>query len=590
MYAQGDLAAARKIHQELLDQKNQSASDRSVTLGNIATIHHETGDFETADVYFEKALDAIENLTSTSSVADNSQGRFRSESSSTYRMAMENAFALKQPSKSFEIAERYRTQNLRLLAFDNDKALSVTIPEALLQKRQANANAYDNAFRQLDQLSSAAEPNKEEIAVVLERIRKLERERELIDAEINTIVYGVERPTLPKPMTVEEIRHTLAPGTLLVSYIFNYEGDTLVIFLISRKKGLEVHREKVDYRGLPLQIRQFNRQVHEGQVAEPYEELSSWLYDRLLEPISGPINQAERVVILPDLTLHYLPFSAILRPNGQYVAEWKPIHVAPSASIYARMQQNRPVNENVYSLVAFGDPDYPLASDQRAANVPSIVRSAEKRGIFDGLTKLPYTEHEVRGIQKLFPEDKIRVHLYDNAREENVKADIAKGRIVHFATHGVSFNGSPDDSFLALTIPKDESAADNGIFQAWELRHHPINADLVVLSACQTALGEHVAGEGLLSLSRAFQKAGARTVVASLWSVADASTSELMIRFYTHLQNGHTKDVALQKAQIDLIRSSETKIKTIDEDGNPVERDFSAPFHWAAFQVYGDWK
>jgi CHAT domain-containing protein len=105
-----------------------------------------------------------------------------------------------------------------------------------------------------------------------------------------------------------------------------------------------------------------------------------------------------------------------------------------------------------------------------------------------------------------------------------------------------------------------------------------IEADLVTLSACQSGLGKEVAGEGLIGLTRAFQYAGARSVLASLWSVADASTAELMHRFYRHLRDGTSKDTALQKAQTELIHSA-------------VEgRDLSHPFHWAGFQLVGDWK
>jgi CHAT domain-containing protein len=101
----------------------------------------------------------------------------------------------------------------------------------------------------------------------------------------------------------------------------------------------------------------------------------------------------------------------------------------------------------------------------------------------------------------------------------------------------------------------------------------------VVLSACETALGKELGGEGLVGLTRAFQYAGARSIVASLWSVADESTAELMKRFYTYLKEGRTKDEALRSAQIDLIRRSRS-----------TGLDTAHPFYWAAFELIGDWK
>jgi CHAT domain-containing protein len=114
-----------------------------------------------------------------------------------------------------------------------------------------------------------------------------------------------------------------------------------------------------------------------------------------------------------------------------------------------------------------------------------------------------------------------------------------------------------------------------------------LDADLVVLSACDTGLGEEQGREGLIGLTRAFQYAGARTVMASLWSVRDQATSELMIRFYKHLRAGLPKDEALRQAQVELIRGP---IEVVNEKGETSLFDASAPYFLAGFQVYGDWQ
>jgi CHAT domain-containing protein len=217
------------------------------------------------------------------------------------------------------------------------------------------------------------------------------------------------------------------------------------------------------------------------------------------------------------------------------------------------------------------------------------VRSAENRGVFDGLTPLPHAAREVTEIGGLFPEGFARTYLGADATEERAKTDLAEARYVHFAAHGLADPEAPLDSFLALTIPEGlPEDRENGILQAWEIRDQlSLNADLVVLSACVTAFGPNRGGEGLLSLSRAFQIAGARTVAASLWPVADESTAELMIRLYRHLLEGEPKDEALRAAQMELIHNP---IEVVGEDGERVKRDFSAPYHWAAFQLIGDWR
>ncbi len=134
----------------------------------------------------------------------------------------------------------------------------------------------------------------------------------------------------------------------------------------------------------------------------------------------------------------------------------------------------------------------------------------------------------------------------------------------------------PSNSALALTVPSQRrEGEENGLLQAWEIFEQVrLDADLVTLSACETALGAELAGEGLIGLTRAFHYAGARSVLASLWRVADDSTSELMKSVYGYLKAGVTKDEALRRAQREAIKQPKT----------------SAPFHWAAFTLSGDWR
>jgi CHAT domain-containing protein len=157
----------------------------------------------------------------------------------------------------------------------------------------------------------------------------------------------------------------------------------------------------------------------------------------------------------------------------------------------------------------------------------------------------------------------------------------------------------PLDSAIALSVPEDpEFGGNNGLLQAWEIFESlRIRADLVTLSGCETALGPELAGEGIVGLTRAFQYAGARTVLASLWSVTDRSTSELMKRFYGYLRAGQTKDQALRSAQMDMIRDAAAgEEETLVTRGVKVlakgtgETSHASPFYWAAFQLFGDWR
>jgi CHAT domain-containing protein len=211
----------------------------------------------------------------------------------------------------------------------------------------------------------------------------------------------------------------------------------------------------------------------------------------------------------------------------------------------------------------------------------SIVRHGKE------LRPLPATRAEVEGLGALFGEE-ASLWLGAEATEERATGLSKQTSIVHLACHGVVDERFPLNSALALTIREEpEEGQANGLLQAWEIFERVrIDADLVTLSACETALGKEVAGEGIVGLTRAFQYAGARTVLASLWSVTDVSTAELMKRFYKNLKAGDSKDVALQKAQLDFIREP----ITIGAEEEAIDRDFSHPFFWAAFQLIGDWK
>jgi CHAT domain-containing protein len=220
--------------------------------------------------------------------------------------------------------------------------------------------------------------------------------------------------------------------------------------------------------------------------------------------------------------------------------------------------------------VAFGDPLYfqPRIKKGQPAPDPSA-----KEVLGEGVARLPATRKEVEGIARLFPDH--QVVLGGDVTEEKVKEAVPGASLVHFAVHGLVNERSPLGSALVLSPSKKPGQGGrNGLLQAWKVMESlPLDADLVTLSACNTALGRQVSGEGLIGLTRAFQYAGARSVVATLWGISDRSTAGFMTEFYGALRAGQSKDEALRTAQLAQIRSSKPQ-----------------PFYWAAFQLFGDWQ
>jgi CHAT domain-containing protein len=197
------------------------------------------------------------------------------------------------------------------------------------------------------------------------------------------------------------------------------------------------------------------------------------------------------------------------------------------------------------------------------------VRGLTQRSV--RLERLPHAREEITAIARLYPRQaSLRAGAAANKR--TVEREGAGARILHFACHGLIDDEDPLASALALS---PEGEQDDGLLRAYEVMEKlKLNADMVVLSACETGLGEQTRHEGIIGLTRAFQYAGARSVVVSLWSIADASTARLMAELYRHLKAGASKDEALRRAQVALIRS----------------KAYGHPFYWAPFVLVGDWR
>jgi CHAT domain-containing protein len=249
---------------------------------------------------------------------------------------------------------------------------------------------------------------------------------------------------------------------------------------------------------------------------------------------------SDRVLICPDGPLHALPFTALRLDSGEatqsrarYLVEWKPLHTILSATVYDQLRSARPAampTDDRVLLAAFGDPEYPSASFDRAGpGVNLELRSALARA--KTLAPLPASRAEVETIAGFYGA-RATTYLGEQATEQAARNVGASAWQVHFACHALLDERFPLDSALVLAIPDSPSEGeDNGLLQAWEIFEGVrIDADLVTLSGCETALGREMGGEGLIGLTRAFQYAGARSIVASLWSVADRSTAELMGR------------------------------------------------------------
>ena len=602
---QGDLDQAAEFHQRalaILQQLTPNGPKTAETLHALGLLYRrkEPPQPAVADDYLRRALHTVETHIGLGGSHDVRSG-FRAQYDDYYRDALEVQLELGQPEAAFHTLERSRARSFLERLAERDTVLTADIPEALDRQRRHLAARFDRTQQRLAKLNPR--DHAAEIEDLREQLRQLRDEAGDVEEKIRRTSPRLAALRYPQPLDLEAARAILDPGTLLLSYSVG-EASTY-LFAVTGDGPLEVHSlpiAEVDLSAAVRELRELIPRARPGDETGASRSLRAMgrrLYRELIQPAADGVTRSERILIVPDGPLHLLPWSTLIRERGededqqgrgwQYLAEWRPLHLALSATVYGQLRQERGKHDAPGTLLAaFGDPLYPStppASDDRSVDV--YVRAAAERG-FD-FSPLPYTRREVEQISVLYPPPAARTYLGAEATEERVKALGREPRILHFATHGHLDDRFPLSSALVLTIPEElGEGRDNGLLQVWEIFEQVrFDADLVVLSACRSALGQERGGEGLIGLTRALQYAGARSVVASLWSVEDQTTAELMVRFYRHLRAGRSKDEALRAAQIELIRGP---IQLTDEQGRTVEKDRSAPYYWAAFQIYGDWQ
>jgi CHAT domain-containing protein len=214
-----------------------------------------------------------------------------------------------------------------------------------------------------------------------------------------------------------------------------------------------------------------------------------------------------------------------------------------------------------------------LTSAKTVAAPSHLERSAEESGAGE-LKRLYFSSREAKQIAALAPEGRRLVSLDFAASLDSVKgANLSKYRIVHFATHGLLNNRHPELSGIVLSLVDERGRPREGFLRLNEIYKMKLNADLVVLSACQTALGKETKGEGLVGITRGFMYAGAPRVVASLWKVDDRATAELMALFYTAM-------LAQKLAPAAALRRAQTAMSI----------KWPSPYYWAGFTLQGEWR
>ena len=462
-------------------------------------------------------------------------------------------------------------------------------PRLLREERQAQerlAAAVDRQWRLTQDPNTSGQ---EEAAARAVRTLTLEWEAARETIRITSPRFSALRE--PPPMTVDEIRAQVLDGeTVLLEYALGEERSFLWMLGRDALESFELPaRAEIEaaVRAARPQLAQPERRRASAHGPDHLDHLGRMV----LGPAAGRIK-GNRLLIVADGALHYVPFAALPWPdaNGQRLLARYEVVAAPSASVVALLRREhagtRPAPK---TLAVLADPVFER-DDERlttATRVPSkaaagpgaesaLARALRSAGLKRGLPRLPFTRREAQTILALVPPDQRRAALdFDASRSTAADPSLADYRFVHFATHGFLNSAQPSLSGIILSLYDRKGGEAHGFLTATDVFNLRLNADMVVLSGCHTALGEEMRGEGLVGLSRGFMYAGAPRVVASLWRVDDAATAELMKAFYSGLLNERLPaGAALRNAQLLMSR----------------RRPFRDPFYWAAFQLQGEWR
>ncbi|MGB7297022.1 MAG: CHAT domain-containing protein [Candidatus Aminicenantales bacterium] len=529
-------------------------------------------------VCYRKAIDAIDLIRSRLAL-DDFRAAFSRDKAKAYERLLDILFRLneKEGKARYDVEITRVVERAKARSFLEELSLekgTKSSPDDIINKGEQDALLNKISIT----VSHLTKPGLDEIHrnKLLARLEMEEEEYTNLLNRIGTEYLENTPPALPEIVPMDRIQgQCLDKRTVILQY---YLGETLSI-------GIFLDEKKLILKALPPRMEIENSlKAYLKMLSAPPDgrfmgaQAAQRIYRELIFPfeedISSPI---EHLIIVPDGILHYLPFETLIKNDprtsgSKYLIELYDISYAPSVSSLAHLMEKKRPERYAKALLAVGDPVF-LLNDvkppKKGEKHDHVLREIFLKDGFE-LTPLSHSRKEIRRVARCFSKEKVDVLLDTQAKEEFIKNKPLEGyQIIHFACHGFLDEKTPMRSALVLTL--DDDVEEDGFLQAREISSLSLNADLVVLSACQTGRGRLENAEGVIGLPRTFFFAGARSTISSLWKISDRSTSEIMPRFYRHLTDGKNKARALRLAKLELLRSKH-----------------SHPFYWGAFVLNGD--
>jgi CHAT domain-containing protein len=426
-------------------------------------------------------------------------------------------------------------------------------PALLARERSVRARLTDKEQSRIHLLTSKSKPAA--IASIDRDIRALLGELNDVESDVRHSSPRYATLVAPEPLSLRDVQQkVLDDGTALLEISL---GATRSYLWTVTREGLTV-------KTLPgrAEIETLVRSAHTMVTAQDkgFPAAAKRLRNLLFTPVAAVVKN-RRVVIVPDGALHYVPFAAVI-PEREIV-------VLPSASVLSMMRRTSNAKRPTGVVAVVADPVF--RADDPRVEVAAVTRSATSDS---ALPRLRFSRREAETVSGMVPAGKKIVALdFDASR--SVLRRVGDYRIVHFATHALVDDVHPQLSSLVLSTVDAKGREANGHVPLYEIYNLDLGSELVVLSACQTAIGKEMRGEGIVSLTHGFMYAGAPRVLSTLWRIDDRATAELMKHFYAGmLRDGLAPAAALHRAQRMLAK----------------DERWSAPYYWAGFVLQGEWR
>ncbi len=485
--------------------------------------------------------------------SDESQIIFNSNIYPIYEEAVEASVVLfyqTEDPKYFEIALNCTGKSKAAVLADNLRNTEIkqfgTIPQELLaqEKRVKRRLAWLN-----NQLISAPSHKLSELQAMI-RDEEIALSRVLTDFEKYPRYYTLKYDN--SEVSLEEIRNSLPDDN--TGYIEYFLGEkNLYTFLVSED---DIFCSKLAISPLfEDRLKEFKKLLYQYQEGERFEglELSNYLFEQLLEPATSILRGLNRLIIVRDQGLNYIPFETLSLSDDSpdYLLKRFSIAYAPSSRVFIRTMQN-PIYVKDINVLAYA----PYSHFRQTAD-------SRRRGLY----RLIASEKEVNSIGTTILKDYEATKDHFRTRAHNYS-------MIHLATHARADDQKPGDSYIAFY---PENLNDDTNYNMYTRELYELSLDsvaLLVLSACETGDGPLLKGEGVMSIARGINYAGCNNVMMTLWQADDKSSADIAIRFYDYLKKGIAKDIALQKAKLDYLDSD-------------ISREYKTPFYWANFVLIG---